>query len=346
VLVVAHHLVVDGVSWRVITSDLALAYRGSALAHAGMSFGRWALSAVEEASGAERLGELPVWERMLGGDGGLLGVRPLDPVRDTAASMRHVSTVLPASITRELLTTVPAAFHAGVDDVLLAGFAAAVQEWRGDGVVVDVEGHGRDDGVWGTVGWFTGVWPVRLDVSGTDLGEVRAGGRAAGEVVKRVKEQVRAVPGDGLGFGLLRYLNPSTAGRLAGLPVPQAGFNYLGRMGSGGDGDDWAQIGMGGDAPELMPAMHELEASGVVRDGDDGPELTVALSWPAELLAEGEVRGLVEAWAAMLTGFTEHLTGPDAGGHTPSDFPLLDLGQEQVEEFEAMAAEIEKGMPA
>jgi nonribosomal peptide synthetase CepB len=334
VLVVAHHLVVDGVSWRVITSDLASAYAGGTLERAGTSFRRWALSAVEEASGAERLGELPVWERMLGGGAGPLGVRPLDPARDTAASMRHVSTVLPASITRELLTTVPAAFHAGINDVLLAGFAAAMGEWRGGGVVLDVEGHGRDEDVWGTVGWFTGVWPLLVDAGDADFEEVRAGGRAAGEVVKRVKEQVRAVPGDGLGFGLLRYLNPSTAGRLAGLPVPQVGFNYMGRVGAG-DGADWRLDSMGGSVDDNAPAGHVLEAGGVVRDGGDGPELTVSLSWPAELLAEDEVRGLVEAWAAMLTGFTEHAGHPGAGGHTPSDFPLVGLGQEQVAELEA-----------
>ena len=170
--------------------------------------------------------------------------RALDPAGDTVATVRAVSAEVPAEATAALLATVPAAFHGGVNDVLLAGLAVAVAAWRdrrgqpGTSVLVDVEGHGREPGEAGpdvdlsrTVGWFTSIYPVRLDSGTVALAEVVAGGPAAGEVVRRVKEQVRAVPGDGLGYGLLRYLNPETGPVLAGLPVPQIGFNYLGRFG-------------------------------------------------------------------------------------------------------------------
>ncbi|TFE23359.1 non-ribosomal peptide synthetase, partial [Frankia sp. B2] len=157
---------------------------------------------------------------------------------------------------------------------------------------------------------------------------------------------LRAVPGDGLGYGLLRYLNPDTRPVLAALPTPQIGFNYMGRF-TASDAEapaDWRQASLGGDAIERMPAAHALEASGIVRDGPAGPELSLSLAWPGDLLTEAEVRNLAEGWVAMLTGLAEHAARPEAGGHTPSDFPLLELAQEQVEEFEAMAAEIEKGM--
>ncbi|WP_311765521.1 hypothetical protein, partial [Streptomyces zingiberis] len=84
-----------------------------------------------------------------------------------------------------------------------------------------------------TVGWFTAAHPVRLDVGGVDVGAVVSGGVAAGELLKVVKEQVRAVPGDGLGFGLLRYLHPEAGAVLAGLGRPVIGFNYLGRFAGG-----------------------------------------------------------------------------------------------------------------
>ncbi|MGP2443099.1 hypothetical protein, partial [Streptomyces sp. JW3] len=143
---------------------------------------------------------------------------------------------VPVGVSVGLLGGVPAAFRAGVEDVLLAGLVGAVSEWsaagggESSGFLVDVEGHGRvplgDGGdLSRTVGWFTGVRPVRVDAGGVDGGAVRSGGGAAGVLVKRVKEQVRAVPGDGLGFGVLRYLNEETAGVLAGLPTPQIGFN-------------------------------------------------------------------------------------------------------------------------
>ncbi|KDA40402.1 hypothetical protein BMG523Draft_04796, partial [Frankia sp. BMG5.23] len=186
-----------------------------------------------------------------------------------------------------------------------------------------------------TVGWFTSVYPVRLEPGEVDFVDVRAGGDAAGVVLKRVKEQVRAVPGDGLGFGLLRYLNPATRPALAALPTPQIGFNYLGRFTTGSGRQEWQPVALGGDMDERMPAAHILEAGGVVRDGADGPELSLMFSWPGELLAESVVRELGEGWVAMLTGLAAHAARPGAGGHSPSDFPLVLLDQGQVAELEA-----------
>ena len=87
-----------------------------------------------------------------------------------------------------------------------------------------------------TVGWFTSLYPVRLDPGPLDLEDALAGGAALGRALKTIKEQLRAVPGKGLGYGLLRYLNAETAGSLGGLPAPQLGFNYLGRFADGGAG--------------------------------------------------------------------------------------------------------------
>jgi non-ribosomal peptide synthase protein (TIGR01720 family) len=241
--------------------------------------------------------------------------------------------------------------------VLLAGLAAAVTEWRGPGpVLVDVEGHGReplasDVDLSRTVGWFTSVYPVRLDPGAVPAGQVREGGAAAGELIKRIKEQLRAVPADGLGYGMLRYLNATTAPTLGALATPQIGFNYLGRFGGGtpageGRAKDWQQLGLGGDGDDDMPATHVLEAGGIVRDGPDGPELSVSLAWPRHLLDEAAVGELADGWLAILAGLAGHAADPDAGGHTPSDFPLLALDQDQIEEFEQMATEIEEGEQA
>ena len=108
------------------------------------------------------------------------------------------------------------------------------------------KGHGREEG-WSpnvdltrTVGWFTSLYPVRLDPGLLDLEEALSGGPALGRALKTIKEQLRAVPGKGLGYGLLRYLNDETAAELAGAAAPQLGFNYLGRFAAGSDGGDWA----------------------------------------------------------------------------------------------------------
>ncbi|MFI1869965.1 amino acid adenylation domain-containing protein [Streptomyces jumonjinensis] len=351
-LVVVDHLVVDGVSWRVLLPDLAGAYaglaagRGAGLDPVPTSFRHWARELAAEAGSEERLAELPQWidllqSRRQGADD-LLAV-PLE----VPASISMASVSVPFEVTSALLTGVPVAFHAGIDDVLLAGLAAAVVEWRGGaaggGFLVDVEGHGRvplsgGEDLSRTVGWFTNSYPVRLDVGSVDLSDVRAGGVAAGRVVKRVKEQLRAVPGDGLGFGMLRYLNPETAPELAALPAAQIGFNYLGRFGAAEAPGQEARTGwpLAAEAAssEDAPLAHALEALGVVHDSAEGPELMLSLAWPEALLDESGVRALLDGWAAMLAGLVVHVSGA-GGGYTPSDFPLVALDQSRVEELEA-----------
>ena len=167
--------------------------------------------------------------------------------------------MLPADVSAALLTTVPEAFHGRVNDVLLTALVVAVAGWRrrrapgkgtSNAVLIDLEGHGREEQLFEgvdltrTVGWFTSLFPVRLDAGRLDLEEALEGGAALGEALKRIKEQLRRVPGGGLGYGLLRHLNPETAPALSGLATPQIGFNYLGRF-ARAQGADW-QI-----APEI-----------------------------------------------------------------------------------------------
>ena len=293
----------------------------------------------------------------------LLGSRPLGPA-DTAAGMRRMPVPVPADLAGPLTGQVPVVFGCGVHEVLLAALAAALTRWRpgpAGGVLVELEGHGReqvspDADVSRTVGWFTSLYPVRLDPGPVPFTEVAAGGAAAGRVLKRVKEQVRAVPGGGLGFGLLRYLNPGAAAVLAGYPAPQVGFNYLGRFTAAGLEEStgrepaggresvagrepaagresvagrepvaWRPAGrvLGGTADPGMPAGHVLEVSGLVRDLPGGPRLELSLGWAGQLLDEPQVAELARLWAAALAGLAAHAARPGAGGLTPSDLPLV-----------------------
>ncbi|MGW2230890.1 amino acid adenylation domain-containing protein [Streptomyces formicae] len=350
----AHHLVVDGVSWRVLVPDLQAACEAVAdgrepeLDPVGVSFRRWSELLSAEAAGERRIAELGGWLRLLGETRPHLGRREVDKEVDTVRILRHRTWQLPRGQVETLLGRTTAAFHCGVDDVLLAALGGAVAHWRpdvADRVLVDVEGHGRepigDVDLSRTVGWFASTHPVRLDVTGVDLPDALSGGQAAGALVKAVKEQARAIPGDGLGYELLRHLNPETGRVLAAAPAPEIGFTYMGRFATGphtathtGPWQLTGDTAIGGSADPDTPLLHLLDAGAMVRDTAEGPELEITLSWPAALVDEARAERLGRTWLEMLGGLADHTSDPGAGGRTPSDFPLLDLAQDEVDEFE------------
>ncbi|PWW60407.1 non-ribosomal peptide synthetase [Actinokineospora spheciospongiae] len=355
VLLVLHHLVVDGVSWRIVLGDLAAAWASIAagqrarLAPVGTSLRGWARVLLAEAAHERRAAELPTWVRLLSGHDPLLGDRALDPARDTAGSSREVTVSLSGADTRDLLTRVTASVDGEVNDVLLTALALAVRHRRdrrgqaGEGVLVDLEGHGRHDGLAPvdlsrTVGWFTTVHPVRLDPGTVTRSETGAGSAALGAALRRVKEQLRAVPDKGIGFGLLRHLRQDTRATLAALPAPQIAFNYLGRFRAGAPGTPWELVasdpGVAGSDPGL-PVAHALEVTAVTVDHPGGPVLTATWSWPGDLLGEADVRELAEAWSTALRGLVRFAAGTGTAGRTPSDFPLVALSQHQIQQFES-----------
>ena len=351
-LLVIHHAVIDGVSWRILPGDLEAAWadlstgRTPALEPAGTSFRRWSTALTDAARG--RTAELELWTGMLATPDPALTDRPLNPVEDLR-SVRHHTVRLDATRTEPLLTTVPAAFHAEVNDVLLTALALAIADWRrrrrrGDqsAVLIALEGHGREEQTVAnadlsrTLGWFTSIFPVRLDPGEATL----TGGPAMGAALKRVKEQLRALPDHGLGYGLLRHLDPETGPVLAKLPVPQISFNYLGRFAVAGATEaPWRPVAgagvLAGGFDTAMPvAPYTLEINAYTQDSANGPELGVTWAWPTTLLTEEAVADLAATWFTALDGLTAHAAAPGAGGHTPSDLTLA-LDQDEIEEFEA-----------
>ncbi|WP_198351617.1 non-ribosomal peptide synthetase [Streptomyces typhae] len=355
-LIVLHHLTVDGVSWRVLQSDLADAWtavragRKPRLPDVGTSMRRWTHALAEEAHHPRRLAELPMWRSIQAGPDPLLGARRLDSTTDVVATVAHVPVTVPAPVTEALLTTVPAAFRGDVMDGLLAALALALvarRRARGESessVLIRVEGHGREEGVLPgadlarTLGWFTTVYPVRLDLAGIDLTEALAGGPAAGRAVLQAKHRLRAIPDRGIGYGLLRHLNEDTAALLGAQPTAQVGFNYLGRF-APADGTAWSRI----EVPQLaqldagqdpgMPAPAELDINASLVDTAQGPRLHAVFSAPSGVLARDEVARFAELWGAALAALARHAATPGAGGLVPSDVPLVPVAQYLLDEW-------------
>ncbi|GAA2657880.1 hypothetical protein GCM10010436_89570 [Paractinoplanes durhamensis] len=331
VLLTGHHLAVDGVSWRIIAGDLATAWQGGELPPVGTSLRTWSRGLA--ATARDRAAELPFWQSILDAPATTIGTRPLRD--DTVAALKEHTLRLTAAETQPLLTTVPEAFHAGVQDVLLTALALAVREWRpaaaDGGLLLRLEGHGREEhlvpgsDLTRTVGWFTTEFPVRIDPAGDD----------PGAALKRVKEQLRAVPDAGAGYGLLRYLNPQTAPILAAAPQPEILFNYLGRMGATDTDGEWLAAPdndtLGDGLDPAFPVAHALEINAATADLPTGPELDIRLSYVDGVLTAADIAELSERWADALGRLRDAAAG--GGGHTPSDL-LVTLSQDEIDEFE------------
>ncbi|MGN9822060.1 non-ribosomal peptide synthase/polyketide synthase, partial [Streptomyces sp. SD11] len=340
VLLVIHHLVVDAVSWPILLEDLTSAYeqveRGTArveLPAKTTSFPRWAQRLGELAASPEVTAEAGYWQKIEGA-----AVRlPRDhkgPNRN--ASVRNTRTTLGAEHTERLLREVPSAFRTQINDVLLSVLGAVLTEWTGTAsVVVDVEGHGREDvgadiDVSRTVGWFTSVHPVAL--TGADDGDL-------GALLRRTKENLRAVPRNGLGHGLLRHLTDRTPPGEA--PTAEVSFNYLGRSShqsphrpadTRNPGPDRALFGPSGRSlGESQSAdgtrAHLIEVNSQVADGS----LEMEWTYSCEVHDEATVRRLAQRYVDVLADLIEYCCRPEITGHTPSDFPLARLDQDALD---------------
>ena len=357
-LVVAHHLVIDGVSWRILLPDLQAAFEALEagkpvqLAPVGTSYRRWAQLLATEAVSPTRVAETEFWRQALPGveEGVGAGVglgEGLVAGRDVYARQREVAFTLTPEVTTAVLTKVPEAFHAEVNDVLLAALAVAVVRWRrargghADArVLVDVEGHGRQDIVAGvdvsrTVGWFTSLHPVHLRL-GTGFDERDHTPTALARVLKDVKEQLRAVPDRGIGYGLLRYLNPTTQTTLAQAPTPEIGFNYLGRAAVSAVSRTPADLvalvdrtGTGSD-PD-MPLTYLLNINAITHDMPTGSSLRVSVAWPTDALDQNTVTDFATDYLTALNELATSLNSANVGGYTPSDLDLITLSQDEIE---------------
>ncbi|WP_327035197.1 non-ribosomal peptide synthetase [Micromonospora ureilytica] len=323
-LLLVHHLVVDGVSWRVLLPEIGAAWRDAVAGRApltaatGTSFRRWATGLAERALDPARVAELPRWAQIVRRGDPLPVRRPLDAAVDVAGTLRDITVTLPTDVSEALLTRVPAGLGAGVNDVLLGALGVAVTRWRaaqgdeGDAVLVALEGHGREehlvDGadLSGTVGWFTNIFPVCLDTAGID---VSLGGAAVAEAVARVREDLAQLPDNGMGYGMLRYLNPVTAPTLAALPHPPIQFNYMGRF-DFPEAADWefapeAEAAENG-ADDAMPETYELVLNAQTEDRATGPQLVATWSWPDGVFPEGSVDDLAHLWFDALQTLVTH----------------------------------------
>ncbi len=331
-LLVAHHLVVDGVSWRVLLEDLARVIgqleRGvsAELGAKTSSYRQWAERLAEY--GQEVAAESEYWRG--------LGAREIQRIPvdfpaglNTIESTQTVSASLDAEETRALLQEVPEAYRTQINDVLLTGVVEAFGKWSGQRqMLIDMEGHGREE-LWEdidlsrTVGWFTTLFPVAFQISPTTQ---------VGALLKSVKDQLRRVPNRGIGYSLLRYLSNDAeiSDALRAPPQAEVRFNYLGQLDNVLPSDSlfsWSKDPVGAERDGKQLRAYLLDVTSAVSEGRLQLNIIYSENVHRRSTVEILTRGLLEALRAIIS----HCQSPESSDLSPSDFPFAKLSQQQLD---------------
>jgi non-ribosomal peptide synthase protein (TIGR01720 family) len=333
-LIVAHHMVVDGVSWRILVEDMGRALeqveRGEAieLGPKTSSYRRWAERLEEYAQSEGAMEERAYWAEVERYEGNQLPVDYPDG-ENTIESARTISASLDAEETRVLLQEVPEAYRTQINDVLLTALMEAVCRWSGQRqALVEMEGHGREE-LWEdidlsrTVGWFTTLFPVVLEMTRTTVEGAR---------LKAVKEQLRRVPNRGLGYGLLRYLSKDAdiSAEIRALPQAEVRFNYLGQLDNVLPVNSLFSLSTeatGAERHGQQRRAYLLDVTSAVSGGRLQLNVIYSKNVHRRDTVEALSRGLMEALRAIIS----HCESLESSDFSPSDFPLANLSQQQLD---------------
>ncbi|TGE11596.1 condensation domain-containing protein, partial [Hymenobacter elongatus] len=333
-LLVAHHLVVDGVSWRILLEDLSTLYnqarQGLALALPSKtdSLQAWQAQQQHFALSQTLQAQLTYWQAQHQAP---VAALPKDHPegRNQVQDAQVQSFLLPAALTEQLLTQTHRAYGTEVQELLLTALAQALQaHWGLHTVCLTLEGHGREWigaelDVTRTVGWFTSKYPLVLDLS-TAADSIDA--------LIEVKEALRRIPGKGIGYGLLRYLHPAQP--LAPAPASDIVFNYLGDFGSGAGATSQEATGVftysGQQRGASVSAHRErptsLEVSALIVEG----QLRVSVTYSQQHYQQRTITQVLAHYEQHLTGLIATVAATTARQLTPSDLTFAGLTRPEL----------------
>ncbi|MCM3338074.1 non-ribosomal peptide synthase/polyketide synthase [Paenibacillus sp. MER TA 81-3] len=350
-LIVVHHLVIDGVSWRILLEDLETVYGQLVAGDKVMlpakttSFRDWAMSVESYVCSGQLASEKEYWLSVIDvqPEETALSVtvdRPHSVMGvNTVASIGKVTVTLDTEQTRLMLQEVPRAYRTQINDILLAALTRAVTDWTGgSSLYVALEGHGREDlidnvEISRTVGWFTSLYPVRLD---WDVDS------SLGSQLQVVKEQLRRIPKRGIRYGLLRYLSddPDMSWTETDHPEPQISFNYLGQFDQLLDHSSLFSLSKGEVGNVRSPLgrrRYAIDVHGMVFDG----RLEMTWEYSRALHDAAAIERVANSFIAALEEYIAHCVSPEAGGYTPSDFPASSLIQQELDQIRLDYKEME-----
>ncbi|MHC5763604.1 amino acid adenylation domain-containing protein, partial [Nostoc sp.] len=339
---VIHHLVVDGVSWRILIEDFQTAYeqicQGKALQLPAKttSLQQWSNYLQEYAQLPELSSQLEYWLA--------IKQQPVKPIpvdfsdgNNLEASACTVVASLTPQETQVLLQQVPAVYQTQINDVLLTALVQTFSQWTGKtSLLIDLEGHGREElfedvDLSRTVGWFTTIFPVHLNLENAL--------NSPGKAIKSIKEQLRAIPNRGIGYGVLRYLSADVEirQRLSCLPKAEVVFNYLGQFDQVLPESSLFSFATESSGPSHSlrnQRNHLLEVNASISQGS----LQINWTYSNQLHRQTTVETLAQSFIEALRSLIAHCLSSDAGGFTPSDFADFQQSQWEQTDLDAITA--------
>ncbi|MBW4566490.1 MAG: amino acid adenylation domain-containing protein [Tolypothrix carrinoi HA7290-LM1] len=321
-LIIIHHLIIDGVSWRILLQDLAEAISNNQLENATSSFQQWSQFLQNFAKSPEIQAQRQFWLDTLKEETALI---PLDfpncLTENCESSVKTVSLKLTKEQTNIFLTKANKAYHTQPQELLLTALAKTLRNiTQGQTLQIMMEGHGREElssnlDITRTLGWFTTLYPLRLEVQNEDI------------LIQTVKEQLRSVPQRGFGYGLLRYLQNDDSLAVS-LPA-QISFNYLGQVRNESGKNKLFRLLNEDTEPARNPEglrPHIIDVIGIVVEG----ELRVDWLYSSNLHGKETIVKWADDFQQNLLQILTHCMKPGVGGYTPSDFPLVSINQSSL----------------
>lgn len=316
-----HHLVVDGISWRIILEDLNTLMSSEELPLKTQSFKKWSveLKAIVETNQIKK--ELAYWESVLEGNKNLWTSE-----FTTYGAAKEKSFKLTKELTHTLLFEVNKAYNTEINDVLLSAIGNSLETiTKQNENLIFLEGHGReelfeDQDVSRTVGWFTSMFPVKLK-----------GINETSDLIKETKEHLRKIPNKGIGYGLLRYLSNDKSIQNKLEKIPEITFNYLGQFDSGdvNEGLTISTLSPGYAVDQRNKKESVLDISGMITDG----VLSINLSYNPKLIIEQDVNEFIEIVESKLLEIINHCKNKEQSVNTASDFESKDLSNDELEDI-------------
>ncbi|ETT37866.1 bacitracin synthetase 3, partial [Paenibacillus sp. FSL R7-269] len=339
-LVAVHHLVIDGVSWRILISDLESAYRELAAGNAPRlplktaSYKSWAQKLNEYAKGREIQREAGYWKII---SNAKVSTLPKDFGEEHSEFGERMEIILNFSKkqTASLVRNTNTAYNTNINDVLLCSLGLAFKEWRGmDKVLVSLEGHGREDifqevSIDRTIGWFTTMYPIVLDMTSSD--------DIALSLIS-TKEMLRHIPNKGIGYGIWRYL--ADDGKELHIHEPEVSFNYLGEFGiEGGSGLlEFSNLSSGDSISSVNHKHTGISINGRIMDG----QLKLFFSYSTKEYKHDTMAHLAAAYRTSLLRVIDHCLNQETARRTPWDYGDPDLSLEDLQTILSCGQEIEK----